>query len=144
MVNIARLTKWEELDTILPMMLEFHRGNKYYRLYPTSGFLSWLTLNFLNSNLAVWGIYRDGNVVGYSICQISWKWMVKECSIVDAVFGENQEELSKLLEKEIVDWANKNECTRLEAITGRVEAMERKYNAECVAGIIIRKLEPEV
>jgi hypothetical protein len=141
MVEIRKIEKWKELDAIIPMLIDFHKGNKVYRIYPLSGFLSWLTFNFVNPNLGVFGVYSDDKLVGYSICEIGWKWMEKTCTIIDAVFVENREELAPALEKVIIEWAKTGGCTTLEAVTTRVEAMERKYGAECTAGIIIRKLE---
>ena len=128
-----RITTYEELDGILPMLEDFHKTQHYCTLFPHSGYLAWLTSNFYN--LAIWVVYTESNncPVGYAILQVQPNNGVREALIYEAYSDVKDMDATKRLFDEIQQSAKNGGCQLLSCYTDRekdVDAFCKRYGFE--------------
>jgi len=127
-----KLTTYEELDTILPMIEKFHETQAFRRFFPYSGHLLWLTVNF--PCLGIWAGYertKQGDLpLGYVIVAVQYQECRKEALIYEAYSEAKDLGLSRVVFDEIEKWAKEQGCTLLSAFTahGKVaDFISRQY-----------------
>lgn len=140
MTMISRLKEPEELDQILPLIIEFHANNLFYSYYSLSSFIAFITNNCISPFFSIWIAKENDAIVGYAIATIDIKYQVKECIIYDAYSKSTDTDIVKLCFEEIEDWAKDSGCKYISCYSDRAEALEKKYGFEKVSTFMIKKL----
>lgn len=139
-MEIKKVTDFKELDELIPLIQKLHAeigSEKYVSLL---GYLSWIAINFPLENFQVWKGEKEGVVKGYIITQITQRYFVPECHIVDAFIEENDEEITSQVYQHIIDWAKSKGCNQLSINSTRSKAFERKYGFDYVGTTMIKKI----
>ena len=93
MIFNKQITTLRELDELLPMIEGFHKTQPWCGLFPFTGYLLCLTLNF--TNLGIWGWWEEHEaieepiLIGYVIAGLQMTNMVKECIFYEAYSAIN-------------------------------------------------------
>lgn len=88
MQTFKKITTFEELDEILPMIETFHKSQKYSNYFTRSGYLNWLTFSF--PLLGVWVTYEDAHFAvrpfptGYIIVGTQFVYGKREALVYEA------------------------------------------------------------
>ncbi len=129
----------DQIDEIIPMIQKLHAGtiDKYVNL---TGFLAWMSLNLPLSHFNVWKLKKDDKLVGYVVAEITQRYFVRECMVVDAYVEINDPEFSREMYQFIEDWATVNECKIFSCYTHRPEALCRKYKFDVYGTLLMKRI----
>ena len=138
-MEFEKVVSIAEIDEIIPMIQKLHKGtiDKYVTL---AGFITWVSLNLPLSSFNVWKAKHEDKTVGYAIAEITQRYFVRECTVVDAYIEINDEEFVKKMYKFIRDWAEVNECKIFSCYSHRAEALSRKYKFDTYGTLLMQKI----
>ncbi len=139
MYTIEKISTFEELDEILPLIDKLHEQNREYSgLFTKSGYLAWLVTSF--PNLAIWVGREDGIVVGYIMVAVQYTYGKREAIVYEAYCESNNEELVDKAWQTVMDWAKGGGCHFLSCYSQRGKAIARKYGFTVVREYLTKEL----
>ncbi len=127
----VKITTYEELDRLIPVITEFHATQKYCTFFPHSGYLAWLTVNF--PNLGIWVVYAGEDIACYVIVSIQANNLVKEALVYEAYSVVKDFDVTTKTFSKIEEWAKQNGCRMITCYTEREkdsEAFYKRYGFE--------------
>lgn len=139
-MQIRKLTEIKEIDEIIPLIQKLYQELGIDKYLSLAGYISWITISFPSSNFQIWkGV--DGEVVkGYLIAHITQRFLVSECSIIDAFIEVNDESVTREVYDFIINWAKSEGCKQLSIVSKRDKAFVKKYGFEEFGTILIQKI----
>jgi len=126
MIEIRRITEYEELDAILPLI---HRLHEMYDVpTPISAFIGYIAMQLKNPYQGIWVGYDSGRPVGYALASIEANYFALQCVVIDAYMEKIDEKASGEVWNLINLWAKENNCKQIACYTYRdPDAVATKY-----------------
>jgi len=139
-MEIKKVTTFKELDQIVPMMKKLYDSIGSEKYISWSGYLTWIALNFPLKNFQIWTGWKDDTLIGYIIVQITQRFFVAECHIVEAYMEGVDEEGTNMVYNKIVEWAKSKDCHQLTISTKRDKAFAKKYGFESLGTTMAKEI----
>jgi hypothetical protein len=139
-MEIKKVTDFKELDELIPLIQKLYGGLGIDKYITLSGYISWITMGFPSGNFQIWKGEKDGIVVGYLIANITQRFLIKECSIVDAFMDVNDTEATDFVFQKVNEWAKEMGCTQISIVSKRDKAFMKRYNFDFFGSILIQKI----
>ena len=139
-MRLDRITTVDQVDEIIPMIQKLHKEtDKYISL---AGFLTWITINLINpqSKMQIWKVTHENKTVGYAIAEITLRYFVPECTVVDAYIEINDPKFVDEVEKFIMDWAEANACKIFSCYTNRAQAMSKRHGFDSYGTLLMKRI----
>ncbi len=139
-MEVKKVTIFKELDELIPLIQKLYGEIGIDKYISMAGYLSWVTLNFPSANIQVWKAEKEGVAVGYLVANITQRFLIKECAIIDAFLEENDTEATDMVFNKINEWAKENNCEQISIISKREKAFMKRYGFDYFGTILIQKL----
>lgn len=135
---IRRVTTFEELDTLLPLMNKLHEQNiEYYGMFTEVGYLAWLISSF--PNLYILAGYEGVMPFGYIIVGFQFTYGMKEAIVYEA-YCEGETDIVEETWEMVLEFCKSINCKILSCYTERGKAIARKYGFEIVRSYLTKEL----
>jgi hypothetical protein len=139
-MEVKKVTELKELDNIIPLIQKLKNSVGNGKYSSMIGYLSWIVLNFPLDNFQIWKAEEDGVAKGYLITQITQRYFIPECCIVDAFMDENNSEIVDAVYSHVVAWAKEKGCNQISINTKREAAFAKKYGFEYLGTTMAKKI----